>query len=204
MLTNILKALGWISLGAAGGSAVTYFIVNKKANDRVNDELARLDAQYKPQNTSNPHDDTNKEASADEELSAEDLIDKASYDKYETIIEDKNYAKKSTKKPKKVKKANDIVSDTPYIIDPGLWEDDKLDYEKMKLTYFEKEDAFLDNRTDHIYEDGRIIFGDYVDEPNNWTDEETMWVRNDKYKMDAEITLNDEESIYDYCEEDDK
>lgn len=204
MLTNILKALGWISLGAAGGSAVTYFIVNKKANDRVNDELARLDAQYKPQNVPSTKDNTNQEASADEELSAEDLIDKASYDKYESIIEEKNYAKKSTKKPKKVKKANDIVSDTPYIIDPDLWDNDKLDYEKMKLTYFEKEDAFLDNRTDHIYEDGRIIFGDYVDEPNNWNDEETMWVRNDKYKMDAEITLNDEESIYDYCEEDDK
>ena len=195
-ISGLIKGLLAFGAGAAAGAGVTYLIINDKADQRVNEELARLEASYKPQ------EPAKKEKKEEEPKKAADLIDKASYDQYEVTLEKTNYAKTS-KKPakKKVKVATDIVSETPYIISPNLYDDDKLDYEKMKLTYFEKEDKYLDNRTDLIFEDGNNLFGDYVYEPNNWDDNETMWVRNDVEKIDAEITLNDEESIYDYCEE---
>ena len=175
-LTNVIIFVA----GAAVGSAVTYKIVKTKYERIVQEEIDDVKATY-----ANREIDikTNILENADNVEDTQSTEEERS--EYESIIEKANYLGYTTEKLSGEKEEPDMVK--PYVISPG--EVGECDYPVMSLTYYEGDgvltndyDEIIDNVDELVGEDFADHFGEYEDD--------SVFVRNDKRKVDYEILLD--------------
>jgi hypothetical protein len=169
MSTSIKCIISFV-VGAAVGSVVTWKILDKKYNERLEEEIADIKEVYSVKKVSEPADPTENIDISDENLSA-----------YEAHLTDIGYMDDLNKGFADKK---ELCIDKPYVIPPEDY-GDLDDYERISLTYYA--DHILTDEDDEIVEDVEGLvgfeslghFGEYEDD--------SVYVRNDRLKCDYEI-----------------
>lgn len=197
---NVLIFLG----GVVVGGGATYLYLDKRFNDRLDREVEDVKSYYAAKNA----DEQVEEAEElNEEVEPSNLTlenipkDKASCDipeeekaEYEKLLKKTDYAKKAAKK-KSPKKKEEILEKEPYIIDADTYYEKKSKYDKRVLTYYEKDDVFVED-DENIVKDGYIIVGKENMDPINFKEyDSTIYVRNEDLKTDFEVIFEDEETF---------
>jgi hypothetical protein len=80
-------------------------------------------------------------------------------------------------------------SDRPYVITHDEYYENELDYEQTDLTYYEKDDTLVDPRDMPIPDEDQIVGSDNLTRFGHGSkDENVVYVRNDRIKVDFEIS----------------
>lgn len=178
-----MKNLLAFILGAAIGSGITYYFVKEKYESIIDEEVQSVKDSFKkkeeaikekeePMEESKPT--PNYILASDEELSNfDDLVEASEY------------------KEKKEKEFEDRVNSRPYIIPPE--EAGESGYDIMTLLYYkdhvltDEDNNIIEHIDDVIGFDSLTRFGEFEDD--------TVYVRNDKYQVDYEV-INDSERTF--------
>ena len=151
------------TLGAAAGSIITWKLLKTKYEQIAQDEIDSVKEVYFKKNLER---------------------DKEPKDEYEEIT--KRYSTFSDKKENKDEEGEKIMR--PYVICPEEF-GEMDEYETESLTYYadgvltDDFDNEIEDVDDLVGEESLSTFGDYEDD--------SVFVRNDKYKTDYEILLDD-------------
>lgn len=167
MNKHILSKIGFFILGAGAGSAVTWKLIKTKYEQQAKEEIEsviesfskRVEA-FEVEKESDDEDGTRQEL--------EDIIDDESYD---TV----GYEKEEDEE--------DMDSNKPYVISPEEFGDN--DYVIISLTYYT--DGTVTNDRGKIVTNVDELVG--LDSLNHFGEyeEDSVFVRNDKLKIDFEI-----------------
>lgn len=175
--TTILLAF---ILGAASGSAVTWYSVKKKY-----EEIAQREIDSVKEVFANREKERNKDVVA--KNVTEDKKEKPELKEYAAKLHRQGYTKYSEYFDGGISKEKESVVNGPYVISPEQFGENE-DYEKISLTYYA--DQILADENDEIIEDVEEMvgfeslnhFGEYEDD--------SVFVRNDAKKCDYEILLD--------------
>lgn len=184
MNKTIFGVVGF-ALGAAAGSLVTWKLVKSKYERIANEEIESVKEVFseqlaeKSRVANDMHNDEFDDA----------IVDPDASDELETTITDySSYSTKSDPKPEEEVVVNkELDKERPYVISPeefGEFED----YEQISLTFYSDHiltddvDDILENIDEVIGFESLNHFGEYEDD--------SVYVRNDKFKCDYEILLD--------------
>lgn len=175
--TTILLAF---ILGAASGSAVTWYSVKKKY-----EEIAQREIDSVKEVFANREKERNKDVVA--KNVTEDKKEKPELKEYAAKLHRQGYTKYSEYFDGGISEEKESVVNEPYVISPEQFGENE-DYEKISLTYYA--DQILADENDEIIEDVEEMvgfeslnhFGEYEDD--------SVFVRNDAKKCDYEILLD--------------
>lgn len=186
---NGIKYICTFSLGAAAGSAVTWFLLKTKY-----EKLAEEDARSIREEYCKRYDtpvSINEEEESDYSQWAEGNPNEAAMDKQEYENLAGYYNKDSEKGGSDSMKVND-----PCVILPREFEE-KDDYDVVSLNYYA--DGVLADDMDEIVEDVEGTVGDFKDHFGEY-ENDTVYVRNDRLKCYYEICADDR-NYYDVAED---
>ena len=170
-------------LGAAAGSAATWYLLKDKyaaiANEEIQEVRDYYKGKYEPEAMQSDSPQTKTE-----EIKAS--IDKLVMNKISEQHDYTAYSKPNDKKDES--ETNDGDSEKPYIITPEEF-DTIEDYELCELTFF-KDQIIADNDLEIVEDLDDVIgfeslnhFGEYADD--------AIYVRNDKRQCDYEVLLDE-------------
>ena len=165
-MTNTFSKLVIFAAGALIGSAVTYKIMKDK---------------YEPEYDEVIEEDDISESEEDEEDDS-DIHKPVDLKEYANKIKEQGYVDYSGFRPAKEKEASDV--DTPHVIPPEEF-DTLDDYEGVTYTYYA--DGVLTDEMDNIVEDVDDVVGLDSLETFGEYEDDSVYVRNDKLKLDFEI-----------------
>lgn len=162
------------AVGAAIGSAVTWKIVKTKYERIANEEIASVKETFA---------NREKNIKSTKDIAEENVVERiarlAAEEKekveYNSLIEDLGYSEDVNK------------MDIPYVIPPDEFGD--IDYTLISLNYYadgvltDDWDNPIDDVDNVVGLDSLTHFGEY--------EEDSVYVRNDKYKCDYEILLDE-------------
>ena len=180
MNSNTLSKIAAFTVGAAIGSAVTWFVLKEKYEriareeiESVKETFARLDNHYEGPNNPEVADESEEEYSEEDVKEYEKKVQKMGYVDYTN----------NHKPDKEVKNMN-----RPYVIEPGAV-DTLDDYGVMTLTYYNNDIVADDYGSviDNAELDDMIGLDALTHFDENGGDEDTVYVRNDVLRMDYEI-----------------
>lgn len=175
-MENTIKNIVIFIAGAGVGVAMSWQILKTKYEQIAQEEIDSVKEVYSA-----------KESKIKEILkdvnSEEKVIDKKAVKNYSKLTADLGYSSNETKK--KVKEEHKL-EDKPYVISPD--EFDELDYETVTLTYYA--DKVLTDDYDNPIEDVEGLVGEESLTHFGEYEEDSVYVRNDKYKTDYEILLD--------------
>lgn len=158
-MSNIFSKIVIFSLGAVAGAAVTYKITKEKIMQEAHEEIDAIREYY----------NFNDSVDEDEEPSEPDENPKTDRAVYEEIVKDY--------------KEEEEMEDRPYVIAPE--EFGECDYATISLTYYadgivaNEKNKPIRNVDELIGEESLDHFGEY--------EEDSVFVRNDKLRIDYEI-----------------
>lgn len=179
---NKIKYIVTFAVGAAIGSAATYFIVNKKFEKLVQEEIKSVKEAFKRTECEKEVEEIVEEPDkvADDEMEYEDdeeyFVREEERDEYEELVEDNEYG---------VRK-HQAYFNKPYVISPDEF-GDMEDYETVGAAYYVDE-VFANERgvrldvEETISQKNLNYFGEY--------EEDMLYVRNPETKTDYEIFLD--------------
>lgn len=182
--------------GAAVGSGITYLCVKSHFNDISNAEIeetreyykqlqANLEAEYEQKMCENAEKSPKNVEKSDILVKKEPKIEKndAEQAKYNEIIHKLNYGeyfKKEDEAP-----VEDRMD--PFIITDDEW-DENNGYDKVWLTFFEDDEVFVDD-CENVVENGIDLIGESNLTEFGEFEENTLYIRNNKYGTDYMVTL---------------
>lgn len=162
-------------IGAATAVLLTKDYYEKKAEDRADEEIESVKEMMK------------KREERLETVTNEQVEKRA----YEIIAE--RYEKPGSKETKKEEET--MTEERPYVIDPSEYGD--LDYKQVSLNYYDdgvltyENDDVIDDVDSLVGKDSLSHFGEY--------EADTVYVRNDKLKIDFEILADTRRYEDIYC-----
>lgn len=166
------------SLGAAIGSVVTWKLVKAKYEQIAQEEIDSVKEVYS-RNRKKIEKKTEEPKEEKTEKNEETDLDEA-----KTMVESLSYVSDSEKEEKQddMRKAK-----RPYVISPDEF-GDQSNYEIVSLTYYA--DGVLTDDCDEVIEDVDDLVGkDSLNHFGEYEDD-SVFVRNEKYKTDYEILLD--------------
>ena len=177
MNNNTLSKFVTFTVGAALGSAVTWFLLKEKYAKLAEEEIESVRELYSINQNEEPRDDDGTveidHDSNDEIEEVEELVQELGYINYS-----------NTNKP--VKEVGNVKR--PYIIEPGEF-DTLDDYDVKTLTYYSNDVVTDDynNVIDNSDLDDMIGLDALSHFDENAGDEDSVYVRNDVLRCDYEI-----------------
>lgn len=172
-----------IGIGGAIGSAITFFVMNKKLEKRVNEIVSKINIKDNMNDAEETNDDSK------EKKDIEEYMEKAKV--YDTTSEDDN-----------AEECNDTTEDAALCDDEPIYfisEDEYVklgDHSTETLYYYPDDNLLTDedyNRIDDVY--GYIGNCDLKDAFEK-TDEHTLYIRNDNKYVDYEICRSEQLDKY--------
>lgn len=170
---NILSNIIVFAAGAIVGSAVTYKVVESKCRQEAQDEIESVRAHYRKDEVKTeeaPDSDDEEECPGD---APEEYYEKTSErERYNSIIKGAGYSEEEEED-----------MDRPYVITPEEYAEGE--YPNISLTYYadgvvtNDRGKIIRNVDELIGEESLNHFGEY--------EEDTVYVRNDKHRVDYEI-----------------
>lgn len=178
-----MKNLLAFILGAAIGSGITYYFVKEKYESIIDEEVQSVKDSFKKK----------KEMTKDKEEPMEEAKPTPNYilasdeelSDYGDLVETEEY------KMQKEKELEDRINSRPYVIPPE--EAGESGYDIMTLLYYkdhvltDEDNNIIEHIDDVIGFDSLTRFGEFEDD--------TVYVRNDKYQVDYEV-INDPERTF--------
>jgi len=179
--------------GAALGSLVTWQIVKTKYEQIAQEEIDSVKEVYSKRRAES--EDVEKENSDVAREKAEEAKKKPSVMEYAAKIKEHDYTNYSNpdalneeaESEKENEEEEETSVDRPYVISPDEF-DSKDDYDTVSLTYYS--DKIVADRDDEIVEDVEEIIG--FESLNHFGEfeDDSVFVRNDRLKIDYEILLD--------------
>lgn len=172
-------------IGAAVGSAVTWFISKQEYEKRINEEISEL-RNKSPKTRGTKAQNDNDDEKTEPDRCASDDTDDDIMAQAKKIAQDNKYVNYATAVPDK-EAGNKQLADKPYTILPEEF-GELDDYEKISLSYYadgivaDEDDEVIDDIAGTIGEESLRMFGQYEDD--------SVYVRNDALKYDYEILLD--------------
>lgn len=168
-------------LGAASGSAVTWYSVKKKYEEIAQREIGSVKEVFAKKREK----EQNKDVVA--KNVTEDKKEKPELKEYVAKLHRQGYTKYSEYFDGGISEEKESVVNEPYVISPEQFGENE-DYERISLTYYA--DQVLVDENDEMIEDVEEMvgfeslnhFGEYEDD--------SVFVRNDAKKCDYEILLD--------------
>ena len=163
-------------IGAAVGSAVSWYLTKQKYESIIDEEINSVKEVFstiKEQKIEKP-----VKTDEEEKKVTNPAIEKSDIMKYASKIRNEKYVDYTTKKEEK------HSEDGPYVITPDEF-GEYDDYTQITLIYYadnvltDELDQLVENVEDTIGYDSLTHFGEY--------DDDSVYVRNDKRKIDYEI-----------------
>lgn len=169
--------------GAAVGSLCTWLGVKKYYEQIANDEIEsmkewlarRIEDQNSPKEDAKPSDQIPEMKPS----AKPDLME------YAAKVKELGYTdySRTNEKPKEPDEEDVDDMDRPYVIEPNVFGEE--DYEEVSLTHYA--DGVLTDEQDNIIMDvDRLVGADYAEHFGEYEDD-SVFVRNDKLKIDFEI-----------------
>lgn len=180
---NGIKYICTFSIGAAVGSAVTWFLVKTKY-ERLAEEDARSIREEFVKTYGNPSENVVEDID-------EFIVEDSDIEEYEDLAS--RYTSDSEKGGSDSMRTND-----PCVILPREFEEID-EYETISLNYYA--DGVLADDMDEIVEDVENTVGDFKDHFGEY-ENDTVYVRNDRLKCYYEICADDR-NYYDLVEDQD-
>ena len=171
-----MRELIAFSLGAAIGAGVTYLCIREKYRQIAQDEIDSMKAYY---------DSKEEKVEEPEEEKKEDFHEEV--ERYKNIVEDKY-----------VKGEPSALPD-PYPITEEQFEETRLDFDKVYLTYYAK-DGTLAEDEDIIFEDVDYYIG--LKNLDLFDNQEIIYIRNEKHGADYQVDYKDAAYPQNYSPED--
>lgn len=166
-----MRELIFLAIGAAAGSAITWFALKKKYEDAANKEIEEVRAYY-----------SQKADSVQEKLEEIEKITQTEKKEYSDILEDYSGTINERKED-----SGDMAVAEPYIIDQDEYGEIE-EYDTETLIYYN--DGVLTDTNNIPIDDVDAVVGlaslECIDESEN----DTLYVRNDRLKTDYEICYN--------------
>ena len=181
---NTLSNIAMFTVGAAIGSAVTWYLLKEKYERIAQEEIESVKETFF--NNENIHDEP---VESDEPIEEEEFTE-ADIREYKDAVEKLNYSNyASNQKPNKEVKEN---MRRPHVIEPG--EFDTVDgYTIVSLTYYN--DKILAYDDGEIVEDIDELIGIDPEDHFGEYEEDSVFVRDDERGVDYEI-LRDYSNYY--------
>lgn len=189
MMTSVLNKIIIFITGAALGSVVTWKVLQKRYNERINEEMTEFKKAQRDESMEKleqMHADLMKKKEEIEVHEATLKIDEngpkltkpienweTTNKHYRGILEDEGYS--------------DDDSPAPYVIPPEEFGNDADEYDLISLNYYE--DGVLADDWDDVIEDiDRVVGKDSLTHFGEYEDD-SVYVRNDRLKCEYEILL---------------
>lgn len=179
--------------GAALGSLVTWQIIKTKYERIAQEEIDSVKEVYSKRRAES--EDVEKENSNVAREKAEEARKKPSVIEYAAKLKEHGYTNYSNldalneevESEKENEEEEETSVDRPYVISPDEF-DSKDDYDTVSLTYYS--DKIVADRDDEIVEDVEEIIG--FESLNHFGEfeDDSVFVRNDRLKIDYEILLD--------------
>lgn len=182
-----MKNFIFLLLGAAGGSAITYFVMDKKLSTKY-EELYEKDIQSSKEFYERKVEELNEKL--------KDIANRNSESKGSNVLE---YAKEHETSIKEVEdftdeSYNDYVdfvenysgrsAEVPYIISPDEYGESQ-EYEQIELTYY-SDGVLADDENDRIWNVEEVIGENALDSFGEY-EEDAVYVRNEKFMCEYAI-----------------
>lgn len=171
-------------MGVATGSVATWYLVKNKYEQIAQEEIESVKETFAKRTTNDQAEDEEaceeEQEVTEEEISEyKDQVNKSGYINYSDIS--KPEEKKKKEEPM-VKNIDDV--EAPYEISPEEF-GENYDYEAITLYYYE--DGALTDDNDELLDNAEdVIGGKALDELVDY-EEDSMYIRNDRRKIDYEI-----------------
>lgn len=190
MMTSVLNKIIIFITGAALGSVVTWKVLQKRYNERINEEMTEFKKAQRDESMEKleqMHADLMEKKEEVEAHEATLKVDEngSSLTKpienwettskhYRGILEDEGYS-------------DDDDGPAPYVIPPEEFGNDADEYDLISLNYYE--DGVLADDWDDVIEDvDRVVGKDSLTHFGEYEDD-SVYVRNDRLKCEYEILL---------------
>lgn len=182
--------------GVVIGSASSWYFTKKKYEQIANEEIESVKEKFSYKPSSEKKDDDEKDEGFDQgEEHRKDAYDKVmmarekpSVSEYAKRLSKEGYTNYSSSESKEDSDdSEDAKSLNPYVISPEQF-GEKDDYDQISLTYYsdhvlaDENDEIMDDVEDSVGSDSLTHFGEYEDD--------SVYVRNDRLKVDYEILLD--------------
>lgn len=183
MLKNILI----FSIGMIVGGAVTYKYAMKKADDLVREELESI-REYK-----NRHQNINVnvyggDGGGEKEKDLDECQDIIRANGYSGADSDEKHIFGFDRAEREHPEDDKPEDENIYVISYEDFSDTHKEYEKVSLTYYEEDDTLIDER-DELVPCPAGLVGDALERFGDMSDDENVvYVRNDNFALDFEIT----------------
>ena len=187
-MNKIFTSLVSLAVGAVIGSVVSWKLLKTKYEAIANEEIESVRKMYKKklENASNKKSENESEESEPVRNQVHSgknpSSEREDYEKSKKIIDDNEYLSNNEAK------GGSKDMDKPYVISPDEF-GDKDDYDLISLTYYadhilaDDGDQIIDNVDEVVGAESLGHFGEYEDD--------SVFVRNDKFKTDYEILLSE-------------
>lgn len=221
-MKNLGKALLFFFAGAAIGGASTYFYINKRYDDLMNEEQKKIAEHFEKyysdevenlknrivelelRDSINIGEPKQEEKKVKAKVKKQNLepVDKAEYEdvvktNYNAISENIQEEEKPVTSKKRTKKK--VETKGPTIISFDDYTHDKR-FDKRIITYLDQEDMFLDGYTNEPIENASDLVGDECTDLQFSEDGESVYVRNEAIGTDFEVVINVTDSYKEFCE----
>lgn len=200
----------WFAIGLISGSVATYYIMKDEFERIADEEIESVKEMYKRTNESRQKVQENTEKKEAYMATFKEITDKAGYMNYGVLADQKD--RKSEKNDVSETQKHNIFDDysddenieetqkynrklsendrktieNPYTISPELFVQDKRDYDKITLEYYD--DGFLvEEIGDDVVPDIASVIGYESLNKFGEYEEDVVYVRNDKLETDYEV-----------------
>lgn len=192
-MNNTFKLAITFAVGAAIGSAATWYALKEKYRRKADEEIESVKKAfiYDKKRLTNCFESVNEELKRTVNVSEDDENDNREYNDYHNIIKKENYCSY------KEKEVDPVDKNKPHVISPDDF-GELDDYQTETLIYYA--DGYLVDENDDIIDDIDALIG--KDSLNHFGEyeEDSVFVRNDKFKIDYEI-LRDEDTLKEEMED---
>lgn len=186
-MTNLIALI----VGGGIGSAITYFCVKSKYDNLINEAVEEVKQKYSEKIAGEEKVENNPEPVEEPEVKSKVNQNKPNITDYNNISINQGYTKKDEPKPN-----NDIQVITKDEFDNG-------EYNNAYLTYFA--DGVLINDLGDEEVEIDLIGRSSLDTFGDGEDPDIIYVRNNKYEIDYEITrVKDSFNVDEYTESDEE
>ena len=176
MYKNILIFAGGIILGAVG----TYLITNKKIKDKYEEISTREITEVKQLYLSKCRKQDEIKKLNDEK---ERMMETIQANRYSVMDEEEDGEEQLREAEAPVEHP-----DTPYVITPDQFVNEKRYYEKLTLLYYEDDETLTNEIDDRIEDIDTSIGAESIDHFGEW-EPDVVYVRNDRIGIDYEVIL---------------
>ena len=179
-MNKLLQAFGFV-VGAAVGSATTWYFTKRKYETIAQEEIDSVKKTYSERYAKKDKDEQKYEPTPEDKELYSEILDKNGYTGYANVAS----------RPKETKKKYETeipASERPYVISPDEFGEFE-DYRTINLSYYA--DEVLADEDDNIIEDIEGTVGEESLSHFGEYDDDAVHVRNDRIKCDYEILLDE-------------